>query len=63
MTSNPRYTHSFSLNQEDEDRMQKVLSKIKSKGGIIDIVLAGIDRFLEADDVDKIISRSRKIKK
>lgn len=49
MSSAPRYTHSFSLNQEDENKLQEALKKIKihsgGKYGLIDIVMIGINRW------------------
>ena len=65
MTSTPRYTHSFSLNSEDEAMLQEALKKTKGRYGIIDIVRIGINRFLHADDFDKVIEKSRdaKVKK
>lgn len=49
MKSTPRYTHSFTLSQEWEDRLQEALKKLKAHSGgeygIIDIVKAGINKF------------------
>ncbi|MFA5093471.1 MAG: hypothetical protein WC543_06000 [Candidatus Omnitrophota bacterium] len=45
MTSAPRYTHSFSLNKEDEDSLQKALKELPKGLGIIDIVKVGIENY------------------
>jgi len=42
MTSAPRYTHSFSLNKEDEDKLQEALKNLPKGLGIIDIVRLGL---------------------
>jgi hypothetical protein len=42
MASEPRYTHSFSFNKEDEDRLQEALKNLPKGLGIIDIVRLGL---------------------
>ena len=64
MTS-PRWTHSFSLSEQDEKSLQDVLTKMKAKYprfGIIDIVNAGINRFKYHDDFEKEIAKNRDAK-
>lgn len=51
MSTSPRWTHSFSLNQEEEEKLQKILEKARSEAigrpavGIIDIVRQGLKTY------------------
>jgi len=45
MVSQPRWTHSFSLNKKDEQELEKIIEQNQTKDnhfGIIDVVKEGI---------------------